>query len=70
MKEYTEEQMNAWGNYTMLVGTVAITLVHIITLVFGVPPLDLLWQAALLLILVMVTYIYRQQYRKTKEKEE
>lgn len=70
MTGYTEEQMEAWGKYNLMVGFAAMTLVHVIMLILTIPPLDLFWHATLLLILGVLTNIHRQEYLDTKETEE
>ncbi len=70
MKEYTKEQMKAWGYYNTMIGACAITLVHVLALILGIVSLDLFSNAVLLLILGAVAFIYHQQYRNTKETEE
>ncbi len=66
MKQYTEEQITLWGQINMVVGCAAITAVHLIVLLLGVPPLDWVWQGILFVILVSVGYLYYRPYQKTK----
>ena len=68
-ERYTKEQMELWGQVTMIVGSAAITAVHMITLLLGAPPLDWIWQGLLLVVLVPVGYLYYRKYQQTKENE-
>jgi len=66
-EEYTKEQMELWGNVNMVVGAAAITAVHVIVLLLGIPPLDWVWQGLLFGILGLVGSLYYRQYQQTKE---
>ena len=70
MKEYTAEQMDLWGNVNMLVGVIAITAAHFIMLLLGFPPLDLVFQGVILMILIPLSYISYRAYKQTKELKE
>ena len=69
-ERYTKEQITLWGQLNIVVGAIAITGVHFCALLFGFPPLDVVFQGILLVILVPAGYLYYRQYRNTKENEE
>lgn len=51
----------------MVAGSAAITAAHVIMLLLGFPPLEMIWQNFLLVLLVLVGYLYYRLYRQTKE---
>lgn len=65
-EEFTREQMELWGNISMVVGATAVTAVHFIALTLGAIPLDWMWQGILLVILIPVGYLYHRKYQQTK----
>jgi len=69
-ENYTNEQMELWGNVNLIIGATAITAVYFVTLLLGTTPLDWFWHGLLLVILVPVGYFYYRQYKQTKETEE
>jgi membrane protein implicated in regulation of membrane protease activity len=69
-ERYTKDQITLWGQLNMVIGAIAITAVHFGARLFGVPPLDWIWQGILLVVLVPVGYLYYRQYKQTKEKDE
>ena len=68
MKEkFTEKQMLLWGQTNMVIGCVVITVIHLVTGLLGIPPIDWVWQGVLLVVFIPVGYLYYRQYQQTKK---